>query len=270
MKNGLPALLPGRGALGWIMAGLLALIALPAVAQLNEVAVEFDEHLGEIVPADITLIDETGRNVVFGDLVDKPTLMMMVYFECPGICTPLLNEVADILGKSRLDPAKQPFQLIAVSFEPKDTPAMARTKQENYLKLVGRPLPPETWRFYTADQANIDRLTGALGFKYKRAGKEFTHPGGISILSPERKIVRYLYGLEFLPFDFEMGVYEAASGTVRPTTARLLKFCFSYDPEGRTYVFNLARVIGVVMITSILFFIAFLIYSTRARRGKEG
>jgi protein SCO1/2 len=193
----------------------------------------------------------------------------MVYFECPGICVPLLNEIADILGKSRLDPAKQPFQFLSVSFEPKDTSEMAKTKAENYLKLVGRPLPPETWRFYTADQENIDKLTGALGFKYKRAGKEYTHPGGISILSPERKIVRYLYGLSFLPFDFEMGVYEASTGTVRPTTARLLQFCFSYDPEGRTYVFNLARVVAVVMLTSVAFFIAFLIYSTRTRRGKE-
>ncbi len=251
------------------IAGLLVLSAAPAWAQLNEDAVEFEEHLGETVPGDITLIDEDGNEVLFSDFVDKPTLVSMVYFECPGICTPLLNEVADILGKSRLDPTKQPFQLLSVSFEPKDTPAMAKSKQENYLKLVGRTLPPDTWRFFTADQENIDRLTAALGFKYKRAGKEYTHPGGLSILSPERKIVRYLYGLQFLPFDFEMGVYEAASGTVRPTTARLLQFCFSYDPEGRTYVFNLARVVAVVMLTSVAFFIIFLIYSTRARRGKE-
>ena len=89
------------------------------------------------------------------------------------------------------------------------------------------------------------------------------------ILAPDRKIVRYLYGLKFLPFDFQMGVFEATKGTVRPTTARLLNFCFSYDPEGRTYVFNLARVVGTVMIISILFFIGFLVFSTRAKRGKE-
>ncbi|MCB1182563.1 SCO family protein [bacterium] len=255
---------------GVLLAGLLVLGGVPALAQLNEEAVEFDEHLGEIVPGDITLIDEDGQAVLLSDIVDRPTLVTMVYFECPGICTPLLNEVADILGKSRLQPDKQPFQLISVSFEPKDTSAMAKEKKANYLKLVGRELPPETWRFYTADQADIDALTGALGFRYKRAGKEYTHPGGIAILSPERKIVRYLYGLQFLPFDFEMGVYEAAQGKVRPTTARLLQFCFSYDPEGRTYVFNLARVVGVVMLTSIVFFIAFLFYLTRVRgRGKE-
>jgi len=253
----------------WVLPVLIVFSALPATAQLNTEAVEFDEHLGEYVPDGITLIDEDGQEVSFSDFVDKPTFISMVYFECPGICVPLLNEVADILGKSRLDPAKQPFQLVAVSFEPNDTPAMAKTKQANYLKLVGRDLPPETWRFFTGDQENIDKLTTALGFKYKRAGKEYTHPGGLAILAPDRKIVRYLYGLEFLPFDFEMGVFEATTGTVRPTTARLLRFCFSYDPEGRTYVFNLARVVAVVMLTSVLIFAVFLYYSTRVKRGKE-
>ena len=240
-----------------------------AVAQLNEDSVEFREHLGEFVPGDIVLRDEQGQEVVLSEFVDRPTIVSMVYFECPGICTPLLNEVADILGKTNLDPEKQPFQLLSVSFEPKDTPEMARLKQENYLKLVGRDLPPDTWRFFTADQENIDKMTTALGFAYKRAGKEYTHPGGLVILSPDRKIVRYLYGLQYLPFDFQMGVYEASTGTVRPTTARLLNFCFSYDPVGRTYVFNLARVVGIVMITSIVFFIGFLVYSTRKNRGKE-
>jgi len=252
-----------------VVAILFAILATPAVAQLNDEVVEFTEHLGETVPGDIILRDENGQEVVLADFVDKPTIVSMVYFECPGICTPLLNEVADILGKSNLDPAKQPFQLLSVSFEPNDTPQMARVKQENYLKLVGRDLPPETWRFFTADQENVDKMTAALGFAYKRAGKEYTHPGGLVILSPDRKIVRYLYGLQFLPFDFQMGVYEASTGTVRPTTARLLSFCFSYDPDGRTYVFNLARVVAVVMISSILFFIAFLVYSTRKKRGKE-
>ncbi len=243
--------------------------AVPVAAQLNEDVVEFTEHLGEFVPGDITLRDENGELVVLSDFVDRPTIVSMVYFECPGICTPLLNEVADILGKSNLDPDKQPFQLLSVSFEPKDTPKMARQKQENYLKLVGRELPENTWRFFTGDQENIDKMTAALGFAYKRAGKEYTHPGGLVILSPDRKIVRYLYGLQFLPFDFQMGVYEASTGTVRPTTARLLNFCFSYDPVGRTYVFNLARVIGTVMIISIVFFIGFLVFTTRGKRGRK-
>jgi protein SCO1/2 len=262
---------------GWLRAKLaLAALALaafaagPASAQLNEEAVEYQEHLGEFIPGDIVLRDEQGQSVALADFIDKPTILMMVYFECPGICTPLLNEVADILGKSQLDPTKQPYQLLAVSFEPKDTPEMATMKRANYLKLVGRPLPEETWRFFTGDQASIDRLTGAVGFRYKRAGKEYTHAGGLVIISPDRKITRYLMGTEFLPFDFQMGVYEASRGTVMPTTARLMRMCFSYDPEGRTYVFNVMRVTAFVMLSSLAFFAVFLYYTTRRKRRREG
>jgi len=261
---------------GWRSAGvavclLLATLAgTPASAQLNEDAVEFQEHLGEYIPGDITLRDEQGRTVTLAEFIDKPTILMMVYFECPGICTPLLNEVADILGKSQLDPTKQPYQLLAVSFEPNDTPEMATLKRANYLKLVGRPLPEETWRFFTGDQASIDRLTGAVGFRYKRAGTEYTHAGGLVIVAPDRKITRYLMGTEFLPFDFQMGVYEASRGTVMPTTARLMRMCFSYDPEGRTYVFNVMRVTAFVMLTSLAFFATFLYFTTRRKRRREG
>jgi protein SCO1/2 len=260
------------------LAAVLALTALlasstapsPARAQLNEEAVEYQEHLGGIVPGDIVLKDEQGLPVTTGDLFDKPTILMMVYYDCPGICTPLLNEVADILGKSQMDPTKQPFQLVAVSIKPTDTPETAKQKRANYLKLVGRPLPESTWRFMTADQPSIDRITGAVGFRYKSAGSEFTHPAGLVILAPDRKITRYLIGNEFLPFDFQMGIYEASRGTVMPTTARLIKMCFSYDPEGRTYVFNIMRVTAFVMLTTLVVFGAFLYYTTRRKRRGEG
>ncbi len=261
---------------GRSVAFALALLAaapfasVPARAQLNEEAVEYQEHLGEYIPSDIMLRDEQGQTVALADVIDKPTILMMVYFECPGICTPLLNEVADILGKSQLDPTKQPFQLLAVSFEPNDTSEMARMKRANYLKLVGRPLPEETWRFMTAEQASIDRLAGAVGFRYMRAGSEYTHAGGLVIVAPDRKITRYLLGTEFLPFDFQMGVYEASRGTVMPTTARLMKMCFSYDPEGRTYVFNIVRVTAFVMLSSLAVFVTFLYFTTRRKRRREG
>jgi len=251
------------------LAALAFTCALPASAQESQDAVDFEEHLGSIVPADIVLRDEEGNLVTVGELVDRPTILNFVYFECPGICTPLLTEIADILGKSNLDPAKQPFQILSVSFQPSDTPETAKAKRENYLAQLSRPLPDEVWRFMTADKENVERITGAAGFHYKKAGQEFIHPGGLILLSPERKIVRYLYGTQFLPFDFQMGVYEAAQGKVTPTTARLLRFCFSYDPEGRTYVFNLAKVVATVMITSVAFFIVFLVFSTRRVRRKE-
>jgi protein SCO1/2 len=231
--------------------------------------VDFTEQLGEIIPGDITLRDENGNMVDLATFIDKPTILNFVYFECPGICTPLLNEMADILGKSNLDPATTPFQVLSVSFEPKDTPEMAAQKRANYLKLVGRPLPEETWHFFTGDEENIRRFTEAVGFGYKPAGGEYIHPGGVIMVSPERKVVRYLYGIQFLPFDFQMGVYEASQGKVTPTTARLLNFCFSFDPVGRTYAFNLARVVGSVMLISVLFFGVFLYFTTRRSRQRE-
>lgn len=264
---------------GRLGAGLLLAAALPAAALAEPEAapeappaaatVDFEEQLGGFIPGDIVLRDENGQPVDMATFLDKPTILNFVYFECPGICTPLLNEMADILGKSNLDPARTPFQLLSVSFEPEDTPEMATLKRANYLKLVGRPLPEDTWRFFTGDQENIRRFTEAVGFGYKRAGGEYIHPGGVIMVSPERKIVRYLYGIQFLPFDFQMGVYEASRGKVTPTTARLLNFCFSFDPEGRTYAFNLARVVGSVMLISIAFFAIFLFFTTRRSRRRE-
>jgi protein SCO1/2 len=256
------------GAVLAVLCGLL-LAPPPATAQESQEFADFEEHLGSIIPADIVLTDETGQQVTVGEFFDKPTILNFVYFECPGICTPLLTEIADILGKSNLHPDKDSFQIVSVSFDPDDKPEVAAAKRENYLAQLSRPLPPETWRFMTTDKANIERLTGAAGFHYKPVGGEYVHPGGLIIVSPERKIVRYLYGTQFLPFDFQMGVYEAQQGKVTPTTARLLRFCFSYDPEGRTYVFNLAKVVASVMLTSVAFFIIFLVFSTRRVRRKE-
>jgi len=235
----------------------------------EQMAIEFTEHLGEYVPGDIKLVDEKGDAVVLRNFINKPTILMLVYYECPGICTPILTEVADILGKTNLDPNDTPFQLLTVSFDVRDKPEMAAKKRLNYLKQVNRPLPEDTWRFFTGDQENIDKLTNAVGFSYQRAGADFTHPGGLILLSPERKIVRYLYGIEFLPFEFKMGIMEAAQGKVSPTTAKLLRYCFSYDPEGRTYVFNIARVVATVMLISVLFFIGFLVFVTRRNRSNN-
>jgi len=231
-------------------------------------AVEFTEHLGEYIPDNISLIDEGGETILLDELINKPTILMFVYYECPGICTPLLTEVADVLGKANIDHSKTPFQLITVSFDVRDRPEVAAQKRQNYLEQINRPFPADSWRFFTGDQDNIDKLTKATGFRYQRAGADFTHPGGLILLSPEKKIVRYLYGIEFLPFEFKMGIVEASQGKVSPTTAKLLRYCFSYDPIGRTYAFNIARVTATVMITSVAFFGVFLVFVTRKRKNK--
>jgi protein SCO1 len=260
-----------RGLLAALCAGLLAApatLAASAAKQAPAEGVFFDEHLGEVLPGDIVLRDEAGQAVRLDALVDRPTILNFVYFDCPGVCTPLLNEIADVLGKTDLDPRVQPFQILTVSFEPRDSPQVAAEKRANYLALLSRPLPPETWRFLTGDAAQLARLTAAAGFSYKKVGFEYVHPGGLLLVTPDRRIARYLYGVEFLPFDFKMGVLEAAKGTILPTTARLLTICFSYDPQGRTYVFNILKVVGAVVVVTIAFFGGWL--ALTARRGREG
>jgi protein SCO1/2 len=258
--------------LTFALLGLLVLLPLAraeeAPAKDEGAGVLFDEHLGETLPGDILLRDEAGQPVRLSQLLDRPTILNFVYFDCPGVCTPLLNEVADVLGKTDLDPGREPFQILTVSFEPRDTPQIAAEKRANYLALLSRPLPPETWRFLTGDAEQLARLTRAAGFSYKKAGFEYIHPGGLILLSPTGKIVRYLYGTEFLPFDFKMGVLEAAKGTVLPTTARLLTICFSYDPQGRTYVFNILKVVGGAMLSVVSCFGLYLLLT--AKRGRTG
>lgn len=260
----------------WLPTLLLAasLMALPVAAEEaapageDKAGVFFNEHLGQVLPGDVVLRDEEGNPVRLDALVDKPTILNFVYFDCPGVCTPLLNEVADILGKTDLDPRTDPFQILTVSFEPRDTPEVASEKRANYLAMLSRPLPKECWRFMTGDAADLARLTQAAGFSYKKAGFEYVHPGGLILLSPDRTIVRYLYGTQFLPFDFKMGIAEAAKGHVLPTTARLLTICFSYDPEGRTYVFNTMRVVGSSMLLTVGLFAGFLVATQK--RGNRG
>jgi len=138
--------------------------------------------------------------------------------------------------------------------------------------VVRRPLGEDGWRFLTGDAAAVDALTDAVGFRYERAGKDFQHPGAIILLSPDGKVTRYLYGVAFLPFDLKMAVFEASEGRVGPTISKMLLYCFSYDPEGQTYVFNILKVTGTVTILFVIAFVAFLIITTRRyrRKRKEG
>jgi protein SCO1/2 len=217
-------------------------------AQSPEVGLE--EKLGEYVPLDLPLYDETGAKATLGDFVKGPTILALVYYRCPGICNPLLGNIADVLRRLDLKPAED-FTVVTVSFDPSDTPALAAEKKNNFLNTLPPDFPSAGWRFLTADSTSIKRITDAVGFRYKRDGNLFVHSAALTVLSPEGKIVRYLYGIEFLPFDFEMAVAEASKGKVGPTISRVLAYCYSYDPQGRKYVFNITKVAGTLGLISV-------------------
>jgi protein SCO1/2 len=223
------------------------------------------ERLGEHVPTDLAFLDEEGREVRLGELIDRPTVLALVYLSCRDVCPMLLRGTAEVMGKIEED---ENFRVIALSFDERDTPEAARKAKENYLGAVGRPFPPERWNFLTGDARTIRKLTDSVGFGFARMDGGFSHTAALIFLSPDGKIVRYIYGVSFLPFDMAMGLAEAESGTTGSVTNRLLLYCFSYDPEGRTYVFNALKVAGTVMLVFIGLFIAYL-RAVEKKRSRE-
>jgi len=228
-----------------------------------------DEHLGRMLPLDLTFLDEDGLPVRLGDLIDRPTILTLVYFRCPSICTPLLSGLVDVVERGGLVRDRD-FRIVTISFDETETPDLAARKKMNFLKAFHEPFPAESWRFLTGDKAAIDQIADAIGFRFQRLGKEFNHPGVITILTPEGKIARYLHGITFLPFDLKMALNEAAQGKSGPTINRVLYYCYSYDPDGQRYVFNILKVAGTGIMIFAAIFVVWLIVSTRRSRRRGG
>ncbi|MCX6135399.1 MAG: SCO family protein [Ignavibacteriales bacterium] len=244
-----------------VIAGLL-LLSLGVPLSVNgqpRQKVGIEEKLGQTIPLDQELYDETGHLVSLKSLVNKPTIFTFVYFRCPGICTPLLNELTKIVDKTDLELGKD-YQIITISFDHRETPDIAAGKKDNYLNLLKKQADPNGWRFLTGDSLTIQRVTDGAGFYFTHTGDDFVHAGALIVVSPEGKITRYINGIQYLPFDVKMAVYEASTGKVGPTIAKLLTFCYSYNPEGRTYSLNFMRIsfvatlglVGVFVIVFIL------------------
>ena len=246
-------------------------LALPRIAHAETpreapLDVGVDEKLGQTVPLDLELVNEEGQRVTLRKLLDKPTLLTFNYFRCTGLCTPLLSGVAEMLGKSDQAPGKD-FQVLSVSFDPRDTAEMAGLKKQNYVKQLGPAFPPDAWRFLTGDPVTTKRLADSVGFRFAKHGDDYVHAGAIMVLSPTGKVTRYMYGVTFLPFDVKMAVAEAQQDRTGPTIARFLKFCYTYDPSGRRYFVDITRVAAVLTIVLALGF-GVVIAANRKKRSR--
>jgi protein SCO1/2 len=249
-----------------VLAAGIALMAqeTPPAAPAGQEEVGIDEKLGAQLPLNVALKDEEGNPITLGQVIDKPTILTLNYFRCAGICTPILNSVADIINKLQEEPGRD-YQIVTISFDPTDTPDMALHKKANYLKQLKRPIPPQGWRFFTGEAANTKAVCDAVGFTFKRDKDQYVHPGAIFILSPKGKVTRYMYGTTYLPADVTMALAEAAKGQAEPTINRFLQFCFSYDPAGKRYVFSITRAAGVFVILFAAAFVIFLL--VKRKRG---
>jgi len=238
---------------------LSLIFALTSNAQMKAPAdIGIDEKLGSQVAMDISLKDENSNNTTLRQLIDKPTILIFNYFRCPGICPVLINNVVGAINRIQLEPGKD-FRLVAVSFDPADTPPMAREKKANYLNQMRRQFPADAWHFLTGAEENTKAVADSAGFNYRRQGDMYAHPGAIIVLTPKGIISRYLYGTSFVPADVEMAVKEAAGGQVIPTVSRVLAFCYTYDPASRGYVLNVTRAVGTLMLLLIAVFAIFIL-----------
>lgn len=264
----------GRGLLGGTMA-FLFLLAMKGSGpahkehQAPSPAVAIEEKLGQTPPLELTLFDEEGKPVSLKELIRVPTLLTPVYYSCPDVCSFLLYNLTGALNNLSADPGKE-YQVITFSFDETETPALAMEKKRFYLKMMNPSFPEGAWRFLTADRQTISALTEGIGFHFKREGAVFQHPVAIVVLSSQGKIIRYLYGTDLLPFDIKMGLLEASEGRVGPPISKVLRFCFSYDPKGRKYVFNTLKVTGIVTVLFALLFVLFIFRRGKKRGGVEG
>lgn len=258
----------------WIF--ILAIgLALPAVgAQQPPPEVGIVERLDERIPIEeLDFIDENGENLVLADLFDRPVILTLVYYRCAGICTPLLQELARVADISKQDPGTD-YRIVSISFDPGESPDLARVKKENMLKLLKKKqVPSDGWRFLTGSKEAIDTITEAAGFHYipDRNQVDFVHAGALIFLTTDGKIVRYLNGTRFNPADIELAVIDATEGRARSFMQRMQAFCYNYDPEGRSYVLQINRLIlGVTLLFVVLFGVFLLTRNVRRTARDSG
>lgn len=240
---------------------LLTLCARPSAAapEAPPTSVGITEKLGTMVPLDTELVDEDGKKTTLRRVVDRPTILALVYYRCAGICTPLLMGLTGTLNALPLEPGKD-FNVVTVSFDPLDTPILAKEKRLNYLRQMQRPFPPSAWRFLTGSQAATKALADAAGFGFVKKGEDYIHPAALMILAKDGKLTRYMYGATFVPADLRLALEEARTGTVRPTVSKFLGFCYTFDPESRRQVFRLNRVFGALTLAVAGIFLAALLW----------
>ncbi len=218
---------------------------LPAALQ----GVGIDQKLDQQVPLNLTFRDEAGRPLPLATYFHgKPVLLALVYYRCPMLCTQILNGVISSLKAVSFNPGRD-FEVVSVSFDPKDTPETAAAKKENYLRRYNRPNTANGFHFLTGDETNIKALTDAVGFHYRYdpITQQFAHASGIMILTPDGRLSRYFYGVDFAPRDVRLGLVEASANKIGTPVDAALLFCFHYDPTTGKYgafAVNLLRATG--------------------------
>jgi protein SCO1 len=207
--------------------------------------VGIEQNLNQQIPLDLTFRDETGKAVRLGDyLGKKPVILSLVYYRCPMLCSELLVGLESTLKVLKFDVGKE-FDVLTVSFDPKDTPELATAKKAEILKRYKRAGAEQGWHFLTGPQESIDALTKAAGFQYQYDPKtdQFAHSTAIMILTPQGKIAQYYYGVEFPPKDLRLGLIQASENKIGTLADQVILYCYHYDPNTGKYSAIISRII---------------------------
>ena len=216
--------------------------------------VGIDQRLNDSIPLDLTFRDEAGQTVKLRQFFgDKPVILSLVYYNCPMLCTQVLSGMERSLKDVPMDIGKQ-FNVVTVSIDPTEEPALAAAKRALYTGLYGRPGAAQGWHFLTGDEAQIRQLASAAGFRYAYdpQTKQFAHASAIMILTPDGKISRYFYGIQYASRDLRLGLVEASNGKIGTPVDQILLFCYHYDAATGKYSVLISRILKAAGVFTIL------------------
>ncbi|NVN95412.1 MAG: SCO family protein [Bacteroidetes bacterium] len=247
----------------FVIVFFLSLSTKAQVDQATDVGVV--EHLGAMIPLDLKFVNDKFDTVTLKQLINKPTILSFVYFDCPGLCSPLLEGLGGVIQKTNLELGKD-YQVITISFNFRDTPDKAKAKKQKFTERYSKG-KENGWIFLTTDSLTIFKITDATGFKTRAVGLDFVHPSAIIAISPQGMITRYLYGITFLPIDFKMAIIEANKEQPRPTIQKILQLCYTYDPDNRRFALDVTKIAGTLIVFFILVFI--IVYLIKPKRKNK-
>jgi len=235
--------------------------------------VGIDQRLNEQVPLNLTFKDEQGKTVKLGDYFHegRPVILNLVYFQCPMLCTEVLNGLTSALKVIRFTPGKE-FEVVTVSIDPRETPQLAANKKEMYLKKLGYPEAAKGWHFLTGEQPQIAELAQAVGFRYRFDAKldQFAHAAGIMLLTPAGKVAQYYFGVEYSAKDMRLGIVEASQNKIGSLADYVLLYCYHYDPRTGRYGATITNIIRLAGLTTVAVLGSFLILLFRTEKRDHG
>ncbi len=259
-----------------ILATLLMVLPVLLKAQIlerrqdaSETEIGIIEKTGTYLSSDLIIKGTDGQEVVLFDLLNKPTVIALVYFTCQGTCPPFMEEIAGLISQSKLV-AGTDYQILTISFDHRDTPEIALENRLLYHELIEGEFSPDGWRFFVADSLQIQQLTQTMGFRFKPTNMDYLHTSSLIFVSENGRIIRYLHGTRFMPLDLKLAVGEAVDGKPPFRFGYIWTRLYSYDPAGQQYVLNITRIGGsIVLIIALIVFLMLTFVRARKKLPKQ-